>query len=106
VLCPGFVRTRIGESGRNRPQRYGATQIQDPASPAGVLLAQIAERLQAGLDPSEVAARVLTAIREDDLYVFTHPEMRGELEERFAAMLAAFDKAEAADPNQPIQAGL
>src|SRR4030088_2094643 len=26
VLCPSFVRTRIGESGRNRPQRYGATQ--------------------------------------------------------------------------------
>jgi NAD(P)-dependent dehydrogenase (short-subunit alcohol dehydrogenase family) len=106
VLCPGFVRTRIGESGRNRPQRYGATQTPDPASPAGLLLAQIAERLQAGLDPSEVAARVLTAIREDDLYVFTHPEMRGELEERFAAILAALDKAEAADPNQPIQAGL
>jgi NAD(P)-dependent dehydrogenase (short-subunit alcohol dehydrogenase family) len=106
VLCPGFVRTRIGESGRNRPQRYGATQTPDPASPAGLLLAEIAERLQAGLDPSEVAARVLTAIRDDDLYVFTHPEMRGELEERFAAILAAFDRAEAAGPNQPIQAGL
>ena len=23
VLCPGYVRTRIGESGRNRPERYG-----------------------------------------------------------------------------------
>jgi len=22
VLCPGFVRTRIAESGRNRPDRY------------------------------------------------------------------------------------
>jgi NAD(P)-dependent dehydrogenase (short-subunit alcohol dehydrogenase family) len=106
VLCPSFVRTRIGESGRNRPQRYRATQTPDPASPAGLLLAQIAERLQAGLDPSEVAARVLTAIREDDLYVFTHPEMRGELEERFAAILTALHKAEAAGPNQPIQAGL
>src|SRR6266404_6114424 len=35
VLCPSFVRTRIGESGRNRPERYGATQTPDPASPAG-----------------------------------------------------------------------
>ena len=26
VLCPHFVRTRIGESGRNRPERYGETQ--------------------------------------------------------------------------------
>ena len=95
VLCPGYVRTRIGESGRNRPERYGATQTPDRASPAGVLLAQIAERLQAGLDPSDVAARVLAAVREEELYVFTHPEMRGELEDRFAVIMAAMDKAAA-----------
>jgi NAD(P)-dependent dehydrogenase (short-subunit alcohol dehydrogenase family) len=93
VLCPGFVRTRIGESGRNRPERYGATQTPDPASPAGLLLAHIAERLQSGLDPSQIAARVLAAIRGDELYVFTHPEMRGEVEERFAAIMAGMDKA-------------
>jgi len=95
VLCPGFVRTRIGESGRNRPERYGATQTPDPASPAGLLIAQIAERLQSGLDPSDVAARVLAAIREEELYVFTHPEMRAELEERFAAIMAAMEQAAA-----------
>jgi NAD(P)-dependent dehydrogenase (short-subunit alcohol dehydrogenase family) len=95
VLCPGYVRTRIGESGRNRPQRYGATQTPDPASPAGLLLAQITERLESGLDPSDVASRVLAAIREDELYVFTHPEMRAELEDRFAAIMAAMDQAAA-----------
>jgi NAD(P)-dependent dehydrogenase (short-subunit alcohol dehydrogenase family) len=95
VLCPGYVRTRIGESGRNRPQRYGATKTPDPASPAGLLVAQIAERLQSGLDPSDVGARVLAAIREDELYVFTHPEMRAELEDRFAAIMAAMDQAAA-----------
>jgi NAD(P)-dependent dehydrogenase (short-subunit alcohol dehydrogenase family) len=95
VLCPGYVRTRIGESGRNRPERYGPAQPPDPASPAGLLVAQLAERLQAGLDPSDVAARVLAAIREEELYVFTHPEMRGEVEDRFAAIMAAMDKAAA-----------
>ena len=95
VLCPSFVRTRFGESGRNRPERYGAAQTPDPASPAGLLLAQIAERLQSGLDPSDVAARVLAAIREDELYVFTHPEMRGRVEDRFGAILAAMDKVTA-----------
>jgi NAD(P)-dependent dehydrogenase (short-subunit alcohol dehydrogenase family) len=95
VLCPSYVRTRIGESGRNRPERYGATRTPDPASPAGVLLARIAERLQSGLDPSEVAARVLAAIREDELYIFTHPEMREEVDERFAAIQAAMDKVTA-----------
>ena len=95
VLCPGYVRTRIAESARNRPQRYGATQTPDPTSPAGLLIAQIAERLQSGLEPSDVAARVLTAIREQELYVFTHPEMRGDVEARFAAIVAAMDKTAA-----------
>jgi len=93
VLCPGFVRTRISESGRNRPERYGPTPTPDPASWAGVLAARLTELSRSGLDPSDVAARALIAIREGELYVFTHPQMRAEVEERFAAILAAMDKA-------------
>jgi NAD(P)-dependent dehydrogenase (short-subunit alcohol dehydrogenase family) len=92
VLCPSFVRTRIGESGRNRPQRYGPTPSLDPNSPAAAVVAEITSRLQAGLDPAAVAERVLDAIRNDELYVFTHPNMRGEVDERFAAIQAAMDK--------------
>jgi NAD(P)-dependent dehydrogenase (short-subunit alcohol dehydrogenase family) len=97
VLCPGFVRTRIFASGRNRPERYGPTPILDPASAAGRLAVQLAELGQAGLDPADVAARVLAAIRANELYVFTHagPAWRAELEERFAAILAAMDRAAA-----------
>ncbi len=43
VLCPGFVRTRIGDSGRNRPERYGPALAPDPASPAGAMAAEIAQ---------------------------------------------------------------
>jgi len=92
VLCPGFVRTRISESGRNRQQRYGPAYAPDPSSPAGIVAAQIAERVASGLDPAEVAARVLTAIRDNELYVFTDPEMHDLVRERFAAILAAMDK--------------
>jgi NAD(P)-dependent dehydrogenase (short-subunit alcohol dehydrogenase family) len=97
VLCPGFVRTRISESARNRSERYGPALTPDPASPAGRLAAHLAERGRSGLDPDAVAAQVLTAMREDALYVFTHhgPDWRTELEERFAAILAAMDKAAA-----------
>jgi hypothetical protein len=35
---------------------------------------------------------VLSAIREDELYVFTHPEMHAEVKERFAAIIAAMDR--------------
>lgn len=94
VLCPSFVRTRIGESGRNRPERYGQSQPLDPASPAAAMVAEIARQLEAGLDPTSVAARVLTAIRENEFYVFTHPGMRAEVEARFAAILAAMDRVE------------
>ena len=95
VLCPSYVRTRIGESGRNRPERYGQSQPLDPASPAAAMVAEIARQLETGLEPAFVAACVLTAIRENELYVFTHPGMQAELEPRFAAILAAMDRVEA-----------
>lgn len=91
VLCPSYVRTRIGESGRNRPERYGQSQPLDPASPSAAMVAEIARNIDAGLEPDAVAARVLAAIRDDELYIFTHPGMRAEVEARFAAILAAMD---------------
>jgi short-subunit dehydrogenase len=95
VVCPGYVRTRISESARNPNARYGPSPELDPTGPAGVLAASSAELAQSGLDPSDVAAQVLTAIRENELYVFTHYDgsWRGEVEARFAAILAALDKA-------------
>jgi NAD(P)-dependent dehydrogenase (short-subunit alcohol dehydrogenase family) len=92
VLCPEFVRTGIGESGRNRPERYGKPRPLDPASPAAQLVAEIARQLEAGIDPAEVAAKVLAAIRNEELYIFTHPNMRQSVDGRFAAIQAAMDR--------------
>jgi hypothetical protein len=89
------VRTRIGESGRNRPGRYGQSQPLDPASPAAAMVAEIATQIAAGIDPATVAARVLTAVRENELYIFTHPGVRTKVEARFAAILTAMDRVEA-----------
>jgi len=95
VLCPDFVRTRIGESGRNRPERYGSVPPLDPASPAAAMVAEIVRQIAAGIDPANVAARVLNAIREDELYIFTHPNMRAGVDERFAAIEASMDRVTA-----------
>ena len=92
VLCPHFVRTRIAESGRNRQPRYGEAPVLDPGSPAADLIAEIARGIEAGLEPTRVAAQVLSAIRDNELYVFTHSNMREAVEERFAAILRAMDK--------------
>jgi len=88
VLCSGFVRTRIADSARNRSQRYGARTDASPAAAE-----QMAAFVRSGLDPDEVAAKVMHAIQEDELYIFTHPEYRAFIEERFQLILAAYSKA-------------
>lgn len=93
VLCPSYVNTKIGKSGRNRHEKYGAMQSPDPNSPAGIWANELARRLREGRDPAEIAERVVTAIHDNDLYVFTHPEWNWEVENRFAAIQAAMDKA-------------
>jgi NAD(P)-dependent dehydrogenase (short-subunit alcohol dehydrogenase family) len=95
VLCPYFVRTRIGESGRNRLERYGQARTLDPNSPEAMLVTEIARQIEAGLDPAEVAVRVLDAIREEEFYIFTHPNMREGTDVRFAAIQAAMDRVTA-----------
>ena len=80
VLCPGWVNTRIHESGRNRPESAGPGREIDP-----VRRAEMAKVLAAGLDPSAVAERVERAILHDEFWILTHPEMvpfvRGRAEE-------------------------
>ena len=94
ILCPSVVRTNTNvlESARNRPQRYGPATPVDTTNPH---YAWFAERVRTGMDPAEVARRVLAAVRDDELYIFTHPETRQAVEERFRAILTAFDRAAA-----------
>jgi NAD(P)-dependent dehydrogenase (short-subunit alcohol dehydrogenase family) len=95
VLCPGFVRSHMHRSARNRQKRYGAWRPPDPGSKAAALANLQAELQQAGLEADIVARRALEAIREDQLYVFTHPQMHAEVKERFATITAAMDQAAA-----------
>ncbi len=94
VLCPGFVRTQIATSSRNRPERYGPAPRPASNSGAGALAAHLAAQADAGLDPAAVAVRVLDAIRDNDFYIFTHPEMRGEVDGRLAAIRVALDRSD------------
>jgi NAD(P)-dependent dehydrogenase (short-subunit alcohol dehydrogenase family) len=92
VLCPGFVQTRIYDSFRNKPARYGAP---DP-SPIGIgqTLADTETMVKGGMPTEPVGNRVVEAIKDNDLYIFTHTEFRPMVETRFAALMAAFDKSE------------
>ena len=95
VLCPGFARTGIARSERNQPAAL-ANDAEAPLSAAGAAFAkQIRAAVAGGIEPVEVAARALRGILDDDLYIFTHPEMRPMLRKRLARIEAAYDKAEA-----------
>ena len=89
ILCPGFVKTRIHESRRNRPAEYG------PDSQPPGFDSSLSSPVLTGIPVEPVAERVLEGIRDNDLYIFTHPEMRGAVEARFQNILAAFDKSAA-----------
>jgi len=49
--------------------------------------------VQSGIPVEPVGNRVVEAIKDNDLYIFTHPEMKAFVELRFANILAAFDKS-------------
>ena len=96
VLCPGVVNTRIGESGRNRPDAMGGPPSA-PAAPIELPPGVEPPRIVGGnvIEPEGVAQRVVAAVKNNDLYIVTHPDTRKAVEARFGAILAAYDKLEA-----------
>lgn len=91
ILCPGFVKTRIHESQRNKQVKYGSQEA--GGSGLGDTQEQASSAVLSGINPEIVGARVAEAVKAGELYIFTHPEMRPFVEARFQAILAAFDSA-------------
>jgi NAD(P)-dependent dehydrogenase (short-subunit alcohol dehydrogenase family) len=90
VLVPGFMRTRIADrerTDRYRPKRFG----ERTAPPQGT--DQLAALISAGMDPNEVAEKVMHGIKENELFIFSHPEWRSAFEEHFQQLLAAYPQA-------------
>ena len=68
------MKTRIAQSGRNRPQEYGGPEptterVDDSISATGI-------------DPLDVGKLVLRAVKENQLYIFTHQPYRAQVEAR------------------------
>jgi NAD(P)-dependent dehydrogenase (short-subunit alcohol dehydrogenase family) len=88
VLCPGFVRTNIFTSGRNRPAHLGQ-QAPAPVIPDDIRL-QIEAR---SIEPAQVADDVVDAITHDTFWIFTHPEMLDNVATRHDGIMAAAAEA-------------
>ena len=85
VLCPGWVNTGIGDSGRNRPDELRNADAGNPlADGSGSMLQGV---LESGLPPAEVAAMVLDAVRTGRFYILTHPEWNAMIEQRMSDIL-------------------
>jgi NAD(P)-dependent dehydrogenase (short-subunit alcohol dehydrogenase family) len=84
VLCPGFVKTKIHQSHRNRP---GEQQKVD-GNPLAQKFAQVLNQLVESGQPAEkIADAVVAAIREPKFYILTHPEMKPGVEHRMRQIL-------------------
>jgi NAD(P)-dependent dehydrogenase (short-subunit alcohol dehydrogenase family) len=69
VLCPGWVNTKIAESGRNRPEH-----LQEDAAADGDGVALLRGLIEKGMPPEDVAGKVRDAMREERFWVLTHDE--------------------------------
>jgi NAD(P)-dependent dehydrogenase (short-subunit alcohol dehydrogenase family) len=88
ILCIGNVQTRIPDSARNRPERYGPATESSPEA-----YESLAAFVRLGQPPDEIAEKAMRGIMENQLFVFTHPEFRNFVEERFQRILAAYPQA-------------
>jgi NAD(P)-dependent dehydrogenase (short-subunit alcohol dehydrogenase family) len=91
ILCIGNVQTRIPDSARNRSERYGPATETSPEA-----YEQLATFVRLGQSPDEVAEKAIRGIMENELFVFTHPEYRSFVEERFQRILAVYPSPQAA----------
>lgn len=101
VLCPGFIRTHIIDSGRNLPDRFAAE------GPGPAVLGAISERLQrvreridGGIDPLYVGELVREGIEGDWPYIFTDNEFEPFIEARFAGIKQGFDQIRGREPRR------
>ena len=86
VLCPGLVRTRILEAGRNRPPTAEPRQPAAPNPVPGQALDSLRQRMPEGTPPAEIAASVVEAIQTNRLYVLPHPAALTQVRQRFESI--------------------
>jgi len=75
ALCPSFVRTNLMEGQQWQPR------LGDEPPPTTNVIGQMIEGLlrdgvAGGIDPSEVAAQVVDAIKTERFWILTHPDAR------------------------------
>jgi NAD(P)-dependent dehydrogenase (short-subunit alcohol dehydrogenase family) len=88
VYCPGLVATNIFELEKNVSAAFNEAGKAGPAD-SEANTARIREIIGAGMSPIEAAQIVLAGIRNNDLFILSHPEFGPGLQERMDALMAS-----------------
>ncbi len=95
VLCPAFVKTRINLSNRNKPSELKTEKENSGHLNSSAAAKHMQKVIDNGLSPKLVGERVVEAVNNKELYIFTHPNYRKVLQKRFKAIDDAFARSEA-----------
>lgn len=86
VLCPGWVRTQIANSERNRPNDLARSL--EPDRVGEVMLEMVRQVVDNGIEPEIVGQMVVDAVRENQFYIFPHPQMLAGATSRVERLVA------------------
>jgi NAD(P)-dependent dehydrogenase (short-subunit alcohol dehydrogenase family) len=98
VLMPGPIKSRIHESGQNRPERFReGSGLKDNEE-------RLAQRVVSDtwMEPTEVGDMIVDAIVHNKLYVATHGNWKEQVTQRFNDMIAAMPEAKPVDFSQSL----
>lgn len=90
VLMPGPIKSRIHESGQNRPERFrdgsGFRENEE----------QLAKRVvsDSWMEATQVGDMIVDAIRNNTLYVSTHGNWKAQVTQRFQDIIASMPEAD------------
>ena len=87
ALCPGWVDTKIYESGLSRPSRAGQA-LSDEESET---LAGAKSFFATGLPPHAVARWVIESMKQNAGTIFTNRDLHGAIDQRADVLRAAYD---------------
>ena len=73
VLCPGFVKTKIGESARNRPTQL--EHKQEVLAVEEMWTKAVMGLIEHGTSATDLANQVMAAIQNERSYILTHPDL-------------------------------
>lgn len=85
VYCPGTVKSNIGAGGGPRQEQFKETGYAPPPPPK----AGEASFMDVAMDAAEAGRHVLRGIKDNELFIISHPEFRDVLRARHAKIEAS-----------------